>query len=101
MTNRTFALSVLVTGMLLSTPVVSAEDGDWTLPRTPWGHPDLQGMWTNETITPFERPAEQEGKTVLSDDEASAIEASVAKRRAASDGISPPGSVGGYNFAGG
>ena len=62
MTNRAFAISLLVTGMVLFTPVVSAEDSDWTLPRTPWGHPDLQGMWTNETITPFERPAEQEGQ---------------------------------------
>jgi hypothetical protein len=25
--------------------------------RTPWGHPDLQGLWTNTTTTPFERPA--------------------------------------------
>ena len=24
--------------------------------RTPWGDPDLQGAWTNTTLTPFERP---------------------------------------------
>jgi hypothetical protein len=24
--------------------------------RTPWGDPDLQGIWTNQTKTPFERP---------------------------------------------
>jgi hypothetical protein len=28
----------------------------WTLPRTPDGHPDLQGFWTNATFTPLERP---------------------------------------------
>ena len=28
----------------------------WTAPRTPDGHPDLQGTWTNGTITPLERP---------------------------------------------
>ena len=28
----------------------------WTPPRTPDGQPDLEGMWTNPTITPFERP---------------------------------------------
>jgi len=28
----------------------------WTAPRTPDGHPDLQGVWTNNTITPLERP---------------------------------------------
>src|ERR1700689_2083092 len=34
----------------------------WTAPRTPDGHPDLQGVWTNGTITPLERPAELAGK---------------------------------------
>lgn len=31
----------------------------WTLERTPDGKPDLQGTWTNATITPLERPAGQ------------------------------------------
>ena len=29
----------------------------WTMPRTPDGKPDLQGNWTNATLTPLERPA--------------------------------------------
>jgi len=29
----------------------------WEVPRTPDGHPDLQGNWTNMTLTPFERAA--------------------------------------------
>src|ERR1700719_2181547 len=29
----------------------------WTVPRTPGGHPDFQGYWTNSTYTPLERPA--------------------------------------------
>ena len=24
--------------------------------RTPWGDPDLQGIWTSATYTPLERP---------------------------------------------
>src|SRR5437868_2161040 len=28
----------------------------WTLPHTPDGKPDLQGVWTNNTLTPLERP---------------------------------------------
>ncbi len=32
-------------------------DRSWSPPRTPWGHPDLQGNWTNATLTPFQRPA--------------------------------------------
>jgi len=27
----------------------------WEVPRTPAGHPDLQGNWTNATLTPFQR----------------------------------------------
>src|SRR5215471_20977412 len=28
----------------------------WTPPRTPDGQPDLQGVWSNATLTPLERP---------------------------------------------
>ncbi len=31
-------------------------DKAWTPPRMPDGHPDLQGIWTNSTETPLERP---------------------------------------------
>lgn len=31
---------------------------DWTMPRTPDGKPDLQGIWSNATQTPLERPEE-------------------------------------------
>jgi hypothetical protein len=48
--------------------------GQKTIPRTPDGHPDLQGVWTNATITPLERPAELAGKATLTDAEAKAWE---------------------------
>src|SRR5271165_6769643 len=44
------------------------------VPRTPDGHPDLQGVWTNVTLTPLERPAELAGKGTLTDAEAKAWE---------------------------
>ena len=53
----------------------------WTAPRTPWGHPDLQGIWSNATTTPLERPAEFANKPVLSDEEFAASNAAVANRR--------------------
>ncbi len=33
---------------------------EWKVPRTPWGHPDLQGVWTTdaEVSVPLERPKE-------------------------------------------
>src|SRR5580658_6912259 len=39
------------------------------IPRTPDGHPDLQGNWLNNSATPFERPKELEGRTSLTDAE--------------------------------
>jgi hypothetical protein len=38
----------------------------YAAPRTPWGHPDLQGTYSNddETGTPMERPADLAGKTL-------------------------------------
>jgi hypothetical protein len=41
-----------------------------TPPRTPWGHPDLQGRWTNATVTPVERPVEFGAKEYFSEAEA-------------------------------
>jgi hypothetical protein len=38
-------------------------------PRTPWGHPDLRGTWTNATTTPMERPADLEGREFLTEEE--------------------------------
>jgi hypothetical protein len=34
----------------------------WAPPLTPDGQPDLQGVWTNNTVTPMERPKELAGK---------------------------------------
>jgi hypothetical protein len=46
----------------------------WTVSRTPDGQPDLQGIWTNSTLTPFERPAMWAGKEFLTEKEAADYE---------------------------
>ena len=46
----------------------------WTMPRTPDGHPDLQGIWTNTTLTPLERNPDVARKKVLTEAEARAYE---------------------------
>jgi len=69
----------------------------WTAPRTAWGDPDLQGTWTNETLTPFERPASLADKPFLTEQEAAAIERQAATQRDSADGSSRPGDVGNYN----
>src|SRR6266581_6262099 len=52
----------------------------WTPPRTPWGAPDLQGVWDYRTITPLQRPASFAGKAVLTDEEVAAYEAEEARK---------------------
>ena len=41
----------------------------FTAPKTPWGDPDLQGVWNDATSTPLQRPNGKD-KDVLSDEEA-------------------------------
>ena len=53
-------------------PKVAAKP--WTAPKTPWGHPDLQGVWDYRTITPLERPTALSGKQFLTEDEAANFE---------------------------
>ena len=35
-------------------------DAEWEIPRTPDGRPDLQGTWTNQSLTPIQRGRNQE-----------------------------------------
>src|ERR1700680_4606179 len=46
----------------------------WTPPLTPDGHPDLQGIWSNSTLTPLERPSQLAGKEFLTEKEAADYE---------------------------
>ena len=41
--------------------------------KTPWGEPDLRGVWRNETTTPLERPEELAGKEFYTQEEAAAL----------------------------
>ena len=64
-------LLVLVVGVVglssrLETPVDAQAARSWSVPRTPWGHPDLQGTYSNddETGTPMERPKDDKSHRV-------------------------------------
>ena len=41
----------------------------WTPPLAADGHPDLQGVWLNNSATPLERPKALEGRPTLTDEE--------------------------------
>ena len=78
--------------------------GSFEAPRTPWGDPDIGGLWNSSTVTPVERP---EGQTeeFLTAEEVAATERVVAdantRANAPSEVRTEPlpvgGNVGGYN----
>jgi hypothetical protein len=57
----------------------AAQTRTWNAPKTPDGQPDLQGTWTNATITPLERPADLAGKEFLTSQEAADYEKRIAQ----------------------
>ncbi len=91
------ALAALL-GSLLAASVSAAEA--WQAPRMAWGDPDLQGTWTNATITGLERPDEIEN-LVLTPDEAREAEQAFAgffeSVDAVPDELAAGEDVGGYN----
>ena len=54
--------------------VVVADTGPYTVPRTPWGTPDLQGVWTGDAAhgIPLERPEELADTEELTPEQAAA-----------------------------
>ena len=67
------------------------------LQRTPWGDPDLQGIWSNTTTTPFERPVELSDKTVLTEEERAVLARQVAERLNTDRAPARPGQIVAYN----
>ena len=92
------AVLCLTTMVVLAPAATLAQDA----PRTPWGDPDLQGTYTNKTITPLQRPDAVGDKVFLTDEEISAEEQARLNRNQELL-VAPPrrtvagGNVGGYN----
>jgi hypothetical protein len=64
-----------------TSPAHGRSSKSWSAPHTPEGHPDLQGIWSNATITPLERPKDLAGKPYFTTDEAAAYERKVVESR--------------------
>jgi len=74
---------------------VGAQD---SIKRTPWGDPDIEGIWTNATLTPLQRPPELAAKEFFTAEEAKQFQQARIEQTNA-DRPLPPGQVGAYNDA--
>ena len=91
---------IFFTSAMLGVGISSALAQDYIVPRTVDGQPDLQGLWTNDTITPIERPTSLQGREFLTEDEIASMETNLARRRIEADNniqVRAGGNVGGYN----
>ena len=104
--NSRFAgfASALTLGIALLAPLPAAGQAaaearvpakPWTLSRTPDGQPDLQGIWTNATTTPLERPAALAGKEFFTEQELAENEKALQQPRTRESA----GTVAHYDFA--
>ena len=94
------AIGAAAVAGLLAAPISAAAqagDGNPAPPRTPWGAPDVQGVWDFRTITPMERPADLGDTAVLTEAQAARVEAETAAAQAARDTETPFDTVGNYN----
>lgn len=94
----------LLIAAALWTLAPTALAADWTPPRNAFGQPDLEGAWTNATITPQARPAKFGNRLVMTPGEVreaeGAADAQIERGNQATDPNAPPvadGRVGGYN----
>jgi len=74
-----FTIAMLIT--LLPQSVFSQSTGPTMPMRTPDGQPDVSGVFTFRTITPFQRPEQFAGQETLDAEEAAAFEASERTRQ--------------------
>jgi hypothetical protein len=89
MIRQILALGAAASLMSCADPEVPAvaeqpagDAGGWKHPMTPWGEPDLQGMWPLSHLigTPFERPVEFGERRLLTDEEFAKAQATVQAR---------------------
>jgi hypothetical protein len=66
------ATVLAVAGLFMLTRVPI--EGQGTAPRTAWGDPDLQGIWTDQYQTPLQRPTQFANKELFTDEERAALD---------------------------
>ncbi|MCY4599045.1 MAG: hypothetical protein OXF27_03905 [Acidobacteria bacterium] len=71
---RAVILLLAVFALALSPATALGQSSGWTAPRTADGHPDLQGVWGNNAVTPLERPESLGDRATLTDEELSRVQ---------------------------
>ena len=100
MNGRCLVALSTVTAIVLCVPPAAAGQAQtapsdrWAPSRTPWGDPDLQGLWNNSTTTPLERPHELADKEFLTQEELVALDQQARDR---ADRPPRTGDTGSYN----
>jgi hypothetical protein len=63
--------TAIIVVVLAAALPATAQEKRYVPPRTPWGHPDLQGVWTSDDArtVPLQRPMELGDRRVLTDEE--------------------------------
>ncbi len=96
--TRPAPLPAFVVALTLLLPAaVAAQSQD--APRTPWGDPDLGGVWDYWTFTPLERPEALADRATLTEEEAAAVAQEGNEAALARDLTAPPGDPGAYSQA--
>ena len=68
-------------------PQRRAAAGTYAAARNVFGQPDLEGVWTNDSITPLQRPAAWADKTTLTDDEVEQLKRAKAQLEESGDAL--------------
>ena len=69
------AMAVVFALVSLAAVPAAGQAGSWEVSRTADGHPDLQGVWANNNVTPLQRPEVLAGRETLTDEELAALQA--------------------------
>ena len=91
--SRSTALPTFAAVLMLALMALPAAAQSDDAARTPWGDPDLQGVWSYATLTPLERSPELEGRAFYTPEEAAAYTKLRKSDRPDRPGVDP----GGYN----
>ncbi|HEY8573823.1 hypothetical protein [Phenylobacterium sp.] len=94
---RAFALAFTALTVIAAAPAAAqaqaaspAAKTAYKAPRTPFGQPDFQGIWTNKTITNLTRDPKLGTRNVLTPAEAEALERATREQVARADAPTPP-----------